>query len=52
MFNFDQFVRVATAAIGALVLSTLTIVAAAAPAETAHAASPVLAATTSDVVNG
>ena len=52
MFKFDNMVRVATATVGALVLSTLTVVAAAAPAETAQAASTVFAAVQSDVANG
>jgi hypothetical protein len=51
MFNFDNIARVATAAVGALVLSTLTVVAAAAPAETA-AAQTVYASAQSDVANG
>ena len=51
-FNFDQIVRVAAAAAGALFLSTLTIVAAAAPAETAQAASFVHADQASEVANG
>ena len=52
MFKFDNMVRVATATVGALVLSTLTVVAAAAPAETAQAASTGFAAVQSDVANG
>ena len=35
MFNFDRIVRVATASVGALVLSSLTLVAAAGPAASA-----------------
>jgi hypothetical protein len=52
MFNFDNIVRVATASLGALVLSTLTVVAAAGPAETAQAAPSVYASIQSDVANG
>lgn len=52
MFKFHDMARVATAAVGALVLSTLTVVAAAAPAETAQAATTVIAMTQSDVANG
>ena len=35
MFTFDQFARVATAAVGALVLSTLSVAAAVGPGQTA-----------------
>jgi len=35
MFNFDRFTRVATATVGALVLSTLSIAAAVGPAHSA-----------------
>ena len=52
MSNFDNIVRVATASVGALVLSTLTVVAAAAPAETAQAAQAVYASVQTDVANG
>lgn len=37
MFTFDHLTRVATAAVGALILSTLSIVAAVGPAEMASA---------------
>jgi hypothetical protein len=37
MFSFDHLTRVATAAVGALILSTLSIAAAVGPAETANA---------------
>ena len=52
MFKFDDIVRVATAAVGALVLSTLTVVAAAAPAETAQPTQTAFASPQSDVANG
>ena len=52
MFNFDNIVRVATASVGALVLSTLTVVAVAAPAETAQAPTAIYASIHSDVANG
>ena len=52
MFKFDNMARVATAAVGALVLSTLTVVAAAAPAETVQAAPTNFASAQSDVANG
>ena len=51
MSNFDQIIRAATAAVGALVLSTLTVVAAAAPAETAQAATA-YALAGSNIANG
>lgn len=44
MFNFDDFARVATAAVGALVLSTLSVAAAVGPATPAGASQPVYAA--------
>jgi hypothetical protein len=50
MFNIDDIVRVATAAVGALVLSTMTVLAAAAPAETVQA-QPVYASVQSAVAN-
>ena len=50
MFKFDKLVRIATAAVGAFVLSTLTIVAAAAPAEMAQATA--FASVASDLANG
>ena len=43
MFSFDQLVRVATAAVGALILSTLSIAAAVGPAEQAGASPTVYA---------
>jgi Spy/CpxP family protein refolding chaperone len=43
MFDFEGFTRVATAAVGALVLSTLTVAAAVGPARVAETASPVYA---------
>jgi len=52
MFNFDNIVRVATASLGALVLSTLTIVAAAGPAEVAQTGPNIYASIQSDVANG
>jgi len=52
MFKFHDMARVATAAVGALVLSTLTVVAAAAPAETVQAAPVAIAMVHSDVANG
>ena len=52
MFNFDNIVRVAAASVGALVLSTLTVVAVAAPAETAQAPTAIYASIHSDVANG
>ena len=36
MFNLDQFARVATAAVGALVLSTLSVAAAVGPGQSAE----------------
>ena len=51
MFSLDHLGRVVTAAVGALVLTTLTVVAAAAPAETA-AARTAYAFVQSDVANG
>ena len=36
MFSFDRFARVATAAVGALVLSTLSVAAAVGPARVAE----------------
>ena len=51
MSNFDHIIRVATAAVGALLLSTLTVVAAAAPAETAQTAT-VYAVAGSNIANG
>lgn len=36
MFSFDRFTRVATAAVGALVLSTLSVAAAVGPARVAE----------------
>ena len=36
MFNYDRFAKVATAAVGALVLSTLSITAAVGPAQAAR----------------
>jgi hypothetical protein len=51
MFSFDHLGRVVTSAVGALVLATLTIVAAAAPAETATAAPAAYASVTTDVAN-
>lgn len=44
MFNFEGFTRVATAAVGALALSTLTVAAAVGPARVAETAQPVYAA--------
>jgi hypothetical protein len=41
MFSFDRFTRVATAAVGALVLSTLSVAAAVGPARVAET-SPVV----------
>ena len=38
MFRFDQFARVATAALGALILSTLSVAAAVGPGHVAGAA--------------
>jgi len=38
MFNFDKLARVATAAVGALVLSTLSVAAAVGPARSAETA--------------
>ncbi|HET9427265.1 MAG TPA: hypothetical protein VFO69_02800 [Allosphingosinicella sp.] len=52
MFTFDDIIRVATASVGALVLSTLTVVAVAAPAETVQAAPAIYASILSDVANG
>ncbi len=51
MFSFDGIARVATAAVGALILSTLTIAAAAGPAVSSEAP-PVLASIAPDVANG
>ena len=36
MFNLDQFARVATATVGALILSTLSVAAAVGPGQTAQ----------------
>ena len=44
MFTFDRFARIATAAVGALVLSTLSVAAAVGPATPAGASQPVYAA--------
>ncbi len=44
MFKFDHFARVATAAVGALVLSTLSVAAAVGPATPAGASQPAYAA--------
>ncbi len=44
MFNFDRFARVATAAVGALVLSTLSVATAVGPATPAGASQPAYAA--------
>ena len=48
MFNFDRFARVATAAVGALVLSTLSVAAAVGPATPAGASQPAYAQLVSD----
>ena len=43
MFSFDHIVRVTTAAVGALVLSTATVIAAAGPADAGDRARNVVA---------
>lgn len=50
MFNFEGFARVATAAVGALVLSTLTVAAAVGPARVAETAQPVYASANNGTV--
>ena len=50
MFNFDRFTRVATAAFGALVLSTLSIAAAVGPARAAETAPVAVAAVAQSAV--
>ena len=52
MFSFDHLGRVVTSAVAALVLSTLTVVAAAAPAETAAAAPTAYAQVVTDRAHG
>ncbi len=43
MFNYDRFVRVASATVGALILSTLSVAAAVGPAHNPATAAPVYA---------
>ncbi|MDQ4086506.1 MAG: hypothetical protein M3177_00595 [Pseudomonadota bacterium] len=43
MFNYDQFVRVATAAVGALILSAISVGAAVGPGHSAATAATVYA---------
>jgi hypothetical protein len=43
MFNYDQFVRVATAAVGALILSSLSVGAAVGPGHSPATAAPAFA---------
>ena len=43
MFNYDQFVRVATAAVGAIILSALSVGAAVGPAHMPGTATPAYA---------
>jgi hypothetical protein len=52
MFSFDHLGRAVTAMVGALVLSTLTVVAAAAPAESATAATTAYAQVVADHAHG
>ena len=52
MFKFDHFVRVATAAVGALILSTLSIAAAIGPAEGVGDSRTVYAEVQSDEAHG
>ena len=52
MFSFDQFVRVATAAVGALVLSTLSVAAAVGPGHTASSDMAAYAQVRTDVAHG
>ena len=52
MFKFDNIVRVATASVGAIVLSTLTVFAAVAPAESAQVVQTAQASIQVDVANG
>ncbi len=52
MFNFDHIVRVATAAVGALVLSTLSVAAAIGPGHTAEGARTVYAQIQTDIAHG
>ena len=52
MFNFDQFARVATAAVGALVLSTLSVAAAVGPGHTASSDTAAYAQVRTDVAHG
>lgn len=50
MFNFEGFTRVAAAAVGALVLSTLTVAAAVGPARVAETAPAVYASADNGIV--
>ena len=52
MFSFDQFTRVATAAVGALVLSTLSVAAAVGPGHTASTDATAYAQVRTDVAHG
>jgi len=52
MFKFDHLSRVVTASVGALILSTLSVVAAVGPAEGVGVRSAVYAAVQTDVAHG
>ena len=52
MFSFDQFARVATAAVGALVLSTLSVAAAVGPGHIASSDTAAYAQVRTDVAHG
>jgi hypothetical protein len=51
MFSFDRLAQMASAAFGALLLSTLTVFAAVGPAETALSSPAVYASAETDVAN-
>ena len=52
MFSLDQFARVATAAVGALVLSTLSVAAAVGPGQIASPDDAAYAQVRTDVAHG